>query len=86
MLNDKLDKMPLFDNSVSEGEDEEGHPQITIDIRPEAFEDADSLFDFLKRQVERMPWLRGRFSIHSCPHSGPPETWKPCVIDEEVRG
>jgi len=85
MLNDKLEKMPLFDHSVSEGESDEGYPQITIDIRPDAFEDADSLFDFLKRQVERMPW-RGRFSIHSCCHSDPPETWRPCVIEEEVSG
>jgi len=83
-VEDKLASMPMYDSSLVDGEDDEGNPQTTVDIRPEAFDDADSLFEFLKEQTEKIPWLHGRFTIHNCEHDSPNP--RPCRIEQEVSG
>lgn len=81
---DKLSAMPLFDSNLVDGEDDEGNPQTIVDVRPEAMEDADSFFEFLKEQADKIPWHHGSFTIHNCTHDEP--TPKPCRIEQEVRG
>jgi len=80
---DKLPAMPLFDCNLADGEDDEGNPQTIVDVRPEAMEDADSLFEFLKEQTDKIPWLHGDFTIHNCTHDEPNP--RPCHIEQEVK-
>lgn len=81
-LDDKIGNMQIFHSSVTQGEDEEGNPQTTADIRPEHKEDADDLFQDIKSRMETIPALKGSVSWHDCKHDEPPENGEPCRPQE----
>lgn len=78
----KLSGVPTFDENVVHGEDMEGNPHSSVDVRPESDADADDLYEHVKRAMDKTPGLTGRVTIHDCRHDeGPP--FEECTINRE---
>jgi len=78
----KLSNIPCHDENVVHGEDIEGNPHSSIDVRPESDADADDLYSHVKRAMDNIPGLTGRVTVHDCRHDeGPP--FEECTINRE---
>jgi len=77
-LDTKLSNIACYDRNVNHGEDEEGNPISTVDVRPEQSTDADDLYSFIKNTMEHNPHVSGYVHWHDCKHDEPPENWEPC--------
>jgi len=78
----KLSSVPAFDEDVEHGEDMEGNPHSSIDVRPESDADADDLYNYVKGKMDNIPGVTGRVTVHDCRHDeGPP--FQPCKPDKE---
>jgi len=78
----KLSSVPTFDENVEHGEDEEGNPHSSIDVRPENPADADDLYNHVKGEMDKILGLTGRVTVDDCRHDeGPP--FEPCKINRE---
>lgn len=69
------------DTIISRGEDEEGYPTYTLEVRFDNAVDMDEVFNFIKSKLDKIPVLKGSVSKHICSHD---EANQPCHILESV--
>ncbi len=78
----KIGGKKVWDETIlGKGEDEEGYPSHSLEIRFYTEADMNELFGFIKTRMGKTPVLKGTVSKHHCSHDeGNPQ---PCIIEEE---
>ena len=62
--------------TIAEGTSDDGKPTSNIIIRYDEEEDAREMFGMIKDKVAKIPWLKGRVSLHLCGHD---TGGQPCI-------
>lgn len=76
------DRGPYHERTRHEGQDPDGRPTATVDVRPESATDADEIYQYIADQIDRIPALTGQVHVHECTHDeGPP--FETCTPDKE---
>lgn len=68
-LETRLSKMKVHKKKTSNGTNEKGNPNSSLDIAQLDETEADDTFNYVTQQITNIPMLSGTITLHECDHA-----------------